>query len=226
MASGGIPLDSKTPPNLRRYIENADRNSGSDTIGVRWRLFEGPWPTRGEAICLQIQYRQGSAWVTMAAFSPDGTFIGGNGAKPVGARYKRGTALALGAGVFTVVDFNSKDYDTNSCVTTGATWNFKVPEYVGGLFQVSANVGITGFAANAATEDFVASIFVNGVEAARGQRVGAGQDSAAVVNISVSDILKLKQADVVDVRVFSGQARSLIAESVSNHVAICRIPIS
>lgn len=69
MAVGGN-IGSGVPANLRGLLERLMSQTGN--LGDRWRFQEARYPDESSPICLCIQYRNGSAWTTVAAFTPAG----------------------------------------------------------------------------------------------------------------------------------------------------------
>jgi len=60
----------------------------------------------------------------------------------VAARYKTSSSQSLSSSAYTVLNFDTKDYDTHGSVTTGSGWKFTAP--ISGLYRVTSFVEGTG----------------------------------------------------------------------------------
>ncbi len=132
------------------------------------------------------------------------------------ARAIRTAVQALGSGVFTKLQFDIEDYDPFGDYDHTVDYEYTVP--VSGRYAIHATAHIVDVA-NAKL--IILSIYVNGVEASRGQRfiTHGNIDTNGLV---VSDILDLTVGDDVDIRLYHnhGANRNLVAHATSNHFAI------
>lgn len=60
----------------------------------------------------------------------------GDGGAMVGIRFHMSSSQTIPNGTATIIDFNSKDLDTDDAVTTGSNWKFTAP--ASGVYRISA----------------------------------------------------------------------------------------
>jgi hypothetical protein len=192
-------------------------------LGKQWRLFEGPFPNVNSPVCVQVQLRKGTEWTTVAAFGPDGT-----DAKACVARYAMATGQTLTNNTEQVLNFPQKDQDSDSAVTTGTAWNFKVPVGKGGLYFVIVCVEINwNFAAAGQLSYHIAR-----KNAVKQYATGVFVAQAAAQGISTlitgSAMLTANAGDLIDVVGFqnSGANNSYANNAQNNFIHIVRMPFT
>lgn len=136
----------------------------------------------------------------------------------VAARFTTATAQSIPDSVFTIIDFNTKDYDTHSAVTTGGSWKYTAQ--VPGKYQIS---GTCNTASNTiGTGQWVLGIFKNNTEVSRIGSVGINNGNMSLAGSATIDLIA---GDFVDIRLFqsNGVSRSLNAASALNWISIERL---
>lgn len=140
---------------------------------------------------------------------------------PLKARYMTDTAQTIPASAFTIVNFDTVDYDPVSAVTTGASWKFIAP--IGGYYQVDAFTEITFAGAIASGKTFYMYIYIDGVaKAVIGhwhQLVGSVNSDA---HMNGGDCIYLAKDSYLDIRVWHDMTTSgsLETDELENHVSI------
>ena len=119
----------------------------------------------------------------------------------VAAQYKRTTAQSLPNAADTIFQPDTKDFDTHSAVTTGASWRFTAP--VAGRYQVTYSMG---FAANATGIRYA---FVRKNGTGFGGATSAVPVTGADTFISGSCIVTMVPGDYVDLNVYQSSGGSL-----------------
>lgn len=146
---------------------------------------------------------------TLGIASHVATYTPTAGAAFLGARYKTPTSAlpTYTANTFTTVNYSVSDYDTDSAVTTGASWVFTVPTSQGGKYRVHAQIRM---AANVAT---YMQILVNGAMAVgAGPRSNSSGESAGIGEIDA--VLTLAAGDTVAAQIYPAISNS--AASANN----------
>lgn len=140
----------------------------------------------------------------------------------VGARYQTAAGQSISSGVVTIVNFDTKVFDTHNAVTTGASWKFTAP--TSGTYRVSVRGMYDSGSAWAAGNQNSAYVYKNGgvdMGDLRPIQRTASFFSAA----SVTGSVRLLAGEYVDGRIYqdSGGARSLYADGSFNDISIERI---
>lgn len=132
----------------------------------------------------------------------------------VAARYTSNAGQSIATATVTIVDFEDKDYDTHSLVTTGGSW--KLTASSPGYYRVSARVGWSTINTGNNYETF---LYKNG---ALYSRLTSQGDNATVLHV---DTVQLNPGDFVDVRCRqdTGGSVALSSTSTDTSVAIERI---
>jgi hypothetical protein len=72
-----LPTDaSPAQQALNRRLLSQAQGKGPVFIGERFRIWEGPYPTPADAVCLHVQVLTSSGWRSVFVVAPDGTFGG------------------------------------------------------------------------------------------------------------------------------------------------------
>ena len=134
----------------------------------------------------------------------------------VAARYTTAAGQSFTTATPAIIDFATKDYDTHSAVTTGASWKFTAPS--SGKYTIQAQFS---FAVNA-TGYRLAELRVNGVQKTTSSVVGSG---TVVVTTQINDTVNLLTGDYVDVRAEqnSGGNLALTASAVNCSIKVVRV---
>lgn len=133
----------------------------------------------------------------------------------VAAVYQETASTTLSDGADTIVQYNTKVFDTHSAVTTGASWRFTAP--VAGTYNVSA----CACSEAAGTGERYILIYKNGSGYARGTQHLA---NASFRNgESVAALVQLNPGDYVDVRFFQSSGSSKVTDPNNHLVSIHRV---
>lgn len=140
------------------------------------------------------------------------------------AKYHASGALTFANGTTPIlVQYNSSDYDTQSAVTTGASWKFTVPTGGAGVYEVNACLTPNG-AITFSSGSTALTVEVNG------SAVGTLWKSLATVpsttTICGSDAFNLNAGDTIQVFFVQSASGSVstTASAQENYVYITRLP--
>lgn len=139
----------------------------------------------------------------------------------VSARYSAASGQSIASGVTTIVDFNTKDYDSHNAVTTGSSWKFTAP--ISGKYLIIARA------------HFNAASFTSGNSVGISIYKNGAVSHVSITRISItgsfgypasgSDILNMLAGDTIDIRVdqSEGSNRALQSFAPLNNIAITRV---
>jgi hypothetical protein len=146
-----------------------------------------------------------AALITGMAASPISSFC--NLSK---AAYSRNgsTGQTVSTGSSSILNFDTKEYDTDNAVTVGASWHFTVPTGKSGVYRVSASCSLS---TGAVTPDVFLAIYKNNGEIRRGNRGSLA--ISQVGGFTVSGSLNCAAGDTLDVRIFQNSGGSLVTEA-------------
>ncbi len=137
------------------------------------------------------------------------------------AEYTTTAAQTYTNTAFTIANFGTLVTDTDSAVTTGASWKFTCPTGKGGRYLVSAVVTVVF--PNATQIDLVPAVFKNGSELVRGAEVGVltgtlSSNEGAVI----TTLVNLVPTDFINMQVYqaSGANRVATAVATNNRITI------
>lgn len=139
----------------------------------------------------------------------------------VNARY-----TSTGSQAFTTsdvqVNFDTKDYDSHSAVTTGATWKFTAP--ISGKYAVKTTMQ-TGSFTGVVGNNIVAILYKTGSLFSKLDLKGCETTSSQIKALSGSDTVSLLAGDTLDIRINrdSGLSVSLSGTGSNVHIAIERV---
>lgn len=193
-----------------------------------WRIAEGPWPTPSSPACILIQHFESGQWATKSYVGTDGTLQGKLPAGSVGAAqldpalkltggcaaiYGASVAQSIPNGVTTVVNFDSKIYDTDSAVTTGSAWKFTVPAGKGGLYDVKAALqyNLSAPGSGSLLECYV---YKNGGAILHGTTVPWVTGVTQYITNDLTGLLVLAAGDYIDFRAFQNTG---VAQPINNN---------
>jgi hypothetical protein len=143
----------------------------------------------------------GNNFITISKVPDQATAPVIQGYTPVIAKYGNSANQSLPN--LTIIDFNTKEIDSDNAVTTGASWKFTCPIGKGGSYLLA--VGTTWSVTSGNSDSLV--VFKNGVQF----RVsyGAGSTTAFNTGVSFSIIIDLVPGDYIDIRYSSPQTATL-----------------
>lgn len=133
--------------------------------------------------------------------------------------YNTSTGAAVSSATITIVDFDTKTYDVESQVTTGASWKFTPKR--SGWYQINTQVT---WAAAAFTDgnQFQAWVYKNGSSLYTNHKYVESGSAQRIVNQITTPPVYLSNTDYIDIRVYqnTGIARALNADGSSVYVSI------
>lgn len=144
---------------------------------------------------------------------------------PVSARYKSSSGQSIPNNTSTIVDFATKDWDTDNAVTTGASWKFTCPTGKAGKYLVAVKTwSATGAGWNLG-ETWRNGLFKNGSLFAFVGNPEAPTASTARMESVGATVVDLAAGDYIDIRLTqdSGGAVTMAPDATTNHVSIHRI---
>lgn len=124
----------------------------------------------------------------------------------------------------TILNFDTKVFDSHNAVTTGGSWGFKAP--VSGTYKVSALVAVNNAQAGTGGQASGIELWKNGVVYEVMGIVTLQQTASVNIFPSGSTSIKLLAGDVLTIRTFSNAATSqgsLSGAQTQNYIAIDRI---
>lgn len=139
------------------------------------------------------------------------------------AAYKASSGQILSNGSSSVIDFDTKEVDTDSAVTTGLAWKFTVPAGKGGTYQVSAAAAFSGAAATA-TDCFL-TLYKSGTEVRRFGRYSGTTGGSGILNFTGSTVIQLSAGDTIQAKMFqsSGATRATESNPACNWIEVTRL---
>ena len=124
---------------------------------------------------------------------------------------------------FTIINYDSVEYDVGSCITTGAAWTYTIG--VAGVYRVSAAIAIVTDGAFADGETVGLWLYLNGASKAVLDYVRNIPSGAIRAFVCGSTEVDCDVDDDLDIRALqaSGANRSLYNDATFNWIAISRI---
>jgi hypothetical protein len=137
----------------------------------------------------------------------------------VAAAYRTNTGQTCTSGSFKLIDFEDRDFDTHSAVTTGASWKFTAP--AAGKYRVSGNVLIQAAAGWEAGESLQLALFKNGSAVTNiGQAIQTASHSQALA-VGGSCLVALNAGDYIDLRVFQDSDSDKTTDTGNTYCWVC-----
>lgn len=139
------------------------------------------------------------------------------------ARAKVSSTKSLPNTTKTIVDFDTVDFDTDSAITTGASWKFTAP--ASGYYLVQAAVVLESSNAWSASEIFYVEVFKNGSVFTKLAHQSAHEAGTYVIGLNGLTIIELSQNDYIDIRAYqnSGSAINVDADGQMSYVSIAKL---
>lgn len=136
----------------------------------------------------------------------------------VGARYSTSAGQAVPNGVVTVVNYDTKIWDTHNSVTTGpGVWKFTAP--VAGTYMISAVATLTTLT-NALTT-YYAQLNITG-DTSKVKRIDV---ASSYLGLDLQGAFKLKAGDTIQYTIYqaNGATRNLINSNIENTIEIVKV---
>lgn len=120
----------------------------------------------------------------------------------IAARYTSSAGQTISYNTISIIDFATKDFDTNAAVTTGASWKYTIP--VAGTYRVSSNILYSNMTGT--TSSYYVAIYKNGSESTRVtySPYVSGANAPAVITGLVSCVA----GDYIDIRTYQNDGGS------------------
>jgi hypothetical protein len=226
--SGERIVHYKTNGNYFRL--NARRNDGAGY----WTTVVGSttiYCTAGQTIQIAARHDSGApldvlftsadrqtVWTIERISSPQTIAMG----EVVAARYTSSSGQSIPQVVGTIVNFNTKEYDTHNAVTTGTNWKFTAP--VAGTYNVSSYLLYDTFPISG-IGDMVLSVNKNDSTYAEIGRTLLWSGAQFYVPVGGTTDIQLNAGDTISIKAenYSGAARTLVTSGVYVWVAIHKI---
>jgi hypothetical protein len=140
----------------------------------------------------------------------------------VAARYTSSSGQSIPQAVGTIVNFNTKEYDTHNAVTTGTNWKFTAP--VAGTYNVSSYLLYDTFTISGIS-DMVLSVNKNGSTYAEIGRTPLWSGAQFYVPVGGTTDIQLNAGDTISIKAenYTGAARTLVTSGVYVWVSIHKI---
>ena len=194
-----------------------------DRNGRRWRLTPTEKRDGTPLIVLQFQGRDSTtgagAWKTIASYTTSGQLV--TDANFCSGVYYTASPNSCTKNAFTIIQYNTKESDTDNAVTTGSGWRMTCPIGKGGLYVVAASVS-WDVVATAGTG--ILAVFKNGSEH---RRLNRGLTSTTQGSHSCgSTIVSLSDGDYFNIQGFHNSTVDETPESLAtaNWVSFHRLP--
>jgi hypothetical protein len=141
----------------------------------------------------------------------------------VAARYSTASGQSIPNNTGTIINFNTKEYDTHNAVTTGSNWKFTAP--VAGEYHVSSHVLYDAFAAAGVGAMSIRVYKNDSPHTDLGRTVFNAEGNATNKPAFGSTDVQLNAGDTINIVVFngSGAARNLFSNAQFVWVAIHKI---
>lgn len=123
----------------------------------------------------------------------------------------------------TIVDFGTKDYDSHSAVTTGASWKFTAP--ISGIYEINTANSYASAAWSAGNACYC-NVFKGGVAYATVDDPPIWASVTDVVRLQGTTKVRLLAGEYIDFRLAhnrSGGAATLSTTALSNYIEITRV---
>lgn len=202
LAGTAVDTLARVPVGSNDQVLTAD---SAQSTGIKWAT--APWAN--------LLTTKGDIIAATAADTPARVAVGANGSilmadstQSAGvkwtsfpmARYTIASTQSLATGTEVRINYATQVFDTDSAVTTGASWVFTVPSGKGGYYLVIACAGIQSSSAWGANESAVLHLYKNTTEfcqlaqwrAHAAATVSVWLGGAAIVNCSAGDTIHVK----------------------------------
>lgn len=145
-----------------------------------------------------------------------------SGGPAVVAKASTGAGQSIAAATFTIVDFGTVAFDSNSAITTGVNWNYTVPST--GYYWVSSEIMTNTGGSLAANTSAILGVYVNGVLSSYIARQNTFSPAANNhFNLMGGTLVSATVGDLIDLKIYLDQALTLQADGSYNHVSIFKV---
>lgn len=153
-------------------------------------------------------------WGSSVAVAPDDT-----SGRFISSRYDHTTGSTYSGG--DIIDFNSKQWDDNAAVTTGASWRYTAKEP--GQYEVTAQIESGSFSATAG-DRWLLELFKNGSLFMSSGRTSCEVTASQIRGIQGQFTLRLNAGDYFDIRLGSATTFGpLVALSGYSYITVTKV---
>lgn len=176
----------------------------SANVGDQFQIYYEGTSLAGTVGCVSFCRISGPATIAASEF--------------VGAKYSTGAGQTMSA-ADTIVNFNTKIYDTHNAVTTGAFWKFTAPSF--GTYAISSHnlAGSTSWSAGTFLRN---TLYKNGSGDSLAIRF-IGTTATNYESIALSTTVKLNAGDYIDLRLYTSPTIALNSSDNQNWICISKI---
>lgn len=141
------------------------------------------------------------------------------------ARYKVSSTKSISNTTYTIIDYDTSVYDSDTAVTTGASWKYTVPSGKGGYFVVTASAYLQSSAGWAADEFVQLALYKNGTLDTVLGEVRIHASGTFSVFVTGASLVSLAAADYIDVRMYhnNGSSQTIDSDGDLSHIAIAKL---
>lgn len=141
------------------------------------------------------------------------------------ARYKKNAQQTISDATYTIINYNSQDYDTDSAVSTGVSWKYTVPADHTGYFLISASALLNSSAGWEVGESALLAVYKNNALVHRLTQHVMQAAGTYAVYLTGATVLQANATDYIDVRIYQDSDANKIVASTGTytHCAIARL---
>lgn len=216
---GAIYTTTTTTSGVDLYIDGTSDKRLSDFISDQVHKFSGTLKfTKGQVLSFRslasktLSNNAKYHWLTITAL-PDLTVLGVTGFN-ANARYTTTAGQSVSNATLTIIDFGTKDFDSHSAVTTGASWKYTAP--VSGKYRVSANITTTSTGNFSAAEYIECRLYKNGSLHA-GKIHSDYNGSSSNKSVQIATLVSLNAGDYIDIREYQTSGGAIPLESAAGY---------
>lgn len=205
------------------YVLNADSVQAS---GVAWvaKPWTGLFTTKGDMLAAT-----GADTAARVAVGSNGAVLLADSAQSAGvkwqtfpqARYQIASTQSLTSGSIVRINYATQTYDTDSAVTTGASWVFTVPTGKGGKYLVIACAGIQSSSAWGANEATVLLLYKNGSQYCQLAQWRAHAAATVSVWLGGGTMVDVAAGDTLDIRIEQQSGSTLTLDNTATQGWVC-----
>lgn len=135
------------------------------------------------------------------------------------SRYKTAVGQSIPDSTITIVDYDTKDWDSHASVTTGVNWKWISP--IAQKVFVKAELCFNSSAGWSTSEYSEIRIYKNG-SSVSAKILWAKGNASETIQMSIADTVSVNSGDYIDIRIYqnSGGALTLVADNAYNFITI------
>ena len=133
----------------------------------------------------------------------------------VSCKYRSSSGQSIPNNASTVVNFSTKDWDSNNAVTTGASWKFQPG--ISGEFEVNSKILLASGGGWGVGETAVLVLRKNGTDTDVLDAYNVDAANTNYINLRGSASIKLLATDYIDVTMYHNSGAAIPLEASANH---------